>query len=406
MIEDANIAVDLCEELRQSYQHTDGLSKLQDEFDLDIDTIRYHLYGDCDHTTEVDAVTPPVEHRVSAEDCRRYRQRVNEGESPRTLAEEVRTGWRTLVKHLAGECRHDIEVPSLELEELYRRNRDVDAEDCAKFRRSYHEAERDVLSIAEDTGYSYGTILRHVNGNCSHDTDVEPRSTLQRGENIDLKKCKEMRERWFDEPNLSLDSLGEEFGVSKQTAESHVKFKCPHPQWETLADEMQEFDDILSDPEPDGLDREAILDVSSADVDMQEAASDVVAPKSNGATISRVVRNTETILDLKDAYNYKCQICEQTVYRDGEEPYAEGHHLRPISPPHNGPDVPANVVVLCPTHHAEFDYGVIAIDPETCDIRHVRDETLDGRTLTTIDQHSLGEKYLQYHLEEISEIEA
>ncbi len=39
----------------------------------------------------------------------------------------------------------------------------------------------------------------------------------------------------------------------------------------------------------------------------------------------------------------------------------EGHHLRPLGRDHNGSDDVSNVVILCPNHHAEFDYFLFAI---------------------------------------------
>jgi predicted restriction endonuclease len=75
--------------------------------------------------------------------------------------------------------------------------------------------------------------------------------------------------------------------------------------------------------------------------------------------------------------------------------------LQPLGSPHEGPDVPENVLVLCPNHHADFEHGMIRVDPETLTLTHRYDVTLTGRTLTT--EHEIGEEYLRYHNQQVVE---
>ncbi|MFP8888536.1 HNH endonuclease [Natrialbaceae archaeon A-CW2] len=405
MIEESEVTVTDCEQIRSEYSHNEGLEALSAKANLELPVIRYHLYGDCDHTTDVDPVKPPVEHRVSLAECNQYRRRVQGGESPQDISDEIDTRWRTLVRHLAGECDHDCEVEPLELVDLYKHT-EVPTETCEEFRRLYHEEGLDVLTIAGESEFTYQTVLRHANGRCSHETDVEPKPVLKRGENIDRETCKQLRERWRSDTGLTFDDLGDEFGCNGETAERHVKFKCPHPHVETLVEEMAEFDDLLSDDdEPVGFDRGTILEEATEDaLDIEEAGVDVVEPGHSRTTTTRIVRNSEPATDLKEAYEFRCQVCGQVRHRDGGNLYAESHHLRPLSPPHDGPDVPENVLILCPNHHADFDYGVIAVDPETLEIHHSYDESVDGEPLTVIESHSIEKSHLEYHFDEISEI--
>ena len=59
-------------------------------------------------------------------------------------------------------------------------------------------------------------------------------------------------------------------------------------------------------------------------------------------------------------YNY-CQICKTRIPLGKNSYYSEAHHIRPLGSNHKGPDIKENLVVLCPNHHAEFDYGVLRI---------------------------------------------
>ena len=81
-------------------------------------------------------------------------------------------------------------------------------------------------------------------------------------------------------------------------------------------------------------------------------------PRRAVATVSRVIRDTAVTRDVKRLHRFRCQMCGTRV-ETPTGPYAEAAHIRPLGRPHDGPDTLANVLCLCPTHHAAFDlYGV------------------------------------------------
>lgn len=58
------------------------------------------------------------------------------------------------------------------------------------------------------------------------------------------------------------------------------------------------------------------------------------------------------------------------------------------------------MLVLCPNHHADFDNGVIAVDPETEALVHPFDEVRDQLRLEN--GHTISQEYHRYHLEELA----
>jgi putative restriction endonuclease len=78
------------------------------------------------------------------------------------------------------------------------------------------------------------------------------------------------------------------------------------------------------------------------------------------ASVQRLVRNTAASDWVKRLYHHKCQVCDE-VLTTPSGPYAEGAHLRPVGRPHDGPDLAANVLCLCPNDHVRLDKGVITI---------------------------------------------
>lgn len=117
-------------------------------------------------------------------------------------------------------------------------------------------------------------------------------------------------------------------------------------------------------------------------------ASDLDAPPAErvSTTTLRIVRDTELAQWVKQQHGHLCQICGETVRLANGSGYAEGHHLRPLGKPHNGPDVATNIVCLCPNHHAAVDLGAIR---------------LELRWLRRVDSHPVGKHFIAYHNEKI-----
>ncbi len=122
-------------------------------------------------------------------------------------------------------------------------------------------------------------------------------------------------------------------------------------------------------------------------VQFETPASDVEEPaaKYSLQVTLRVIRDSTLAHELKRLYHYKCQICEHSVMLNKKERYAEGHHIKPLGKPHFGPDQVANMIVLCPNHHAELDFGARPL--HTSDLKLVK--------------HPIAQHYLDYHNQEI-----
>ena len=118
--------------------------------------------------------------------------------------------------------------------------------------------------------------------------------------------------------------------------------------------------------------------------DPVDIASDYDPPPRDPATIHRIRRDTRIVAHLKQQYEYRCQICGHRVeLKDGY--YCEAHHLRPLGQPHNGPDVPENIIIVCPNHHVQLDYGALKLNLN--ELLHL--------------EHALGQSFIDYHNNEV-----
>ncbi|WP_166870832.1 HNH endonuclease [Salinibacterium sp. ZJ450] len=96
----------------------------------------------------------------------------------------------------------------------------------------------------------------------------------------------------------------------------------------------------------------------------------------------RVLRDTTLARQLKLIHRNACQLCGLALGTAGGATYSEAHHIIPLGAPHNGPDVPGNIIVLCPNDHALCDMGAIILN------RH---------EIRQVDGHEISEESISYH---------
>lgn len=107
--------------------------------------------------------------------------------------------------------------------------------------------------------------------------------------------------------------------------------------------------------------------------------------------VTRVIRDTAVTLQVKRLHGGACQICGVRLETDAGA-YAEALHLRPLEPPHNGPDVPENVLCLCPNHRVLVERGALAIEEDLF-------VPATGSRLRTVEGHTIGREYVRYRRE-------
>ena len=110
--------------------------------------------------------------------------------------------------------------------------------------------------------------------------------------------------------------------------------------------------------------------------------------------VTRFMRDTKKVIQLKKKYGNKCQVCGYIIQISSEQRYSEVHHIYPLKD--GGDDDFTNMLVLCPTHHVEFDYKIIGIDTDKKTIidwtrKHI------GKLLMH-KTHKIALKNIQFHL--------
>ena len=117
--------------------------------------------------------------------------------------------------------------------------------------------------------------------------------------------------------------------------------------------------------------------------------SDFPAPTARAlSTSNRILRDTELVKQIKILHKYQCQLCGISIKLKDGKLYIEAHHIKPLGRPHNGPDIPENIICVCPNHHVELDFGAIKLNLQQ--INHVLG-------------HIIDQDYVDYHNSTICE---
>lgn len=95
----------------------------------------------------------------------------------------------------------------------------------------------------------------------------------------------------------------------------------------------------------------------------EQLATDVSEPPLRVQTrVNRIIRDTALVQRLKKLHDHHCQRCSVRLDLQNGAGYSEGHHLRPLGRPHDGPDIEPNILILCPNCHALMDFAAVRLE--------------------------------------------
>jgi hypothetical protein len=105
---------------------------------------------------------------------------------------------------------------------------------------------------------------------------------------------------------------------------------------------------------------------------------------------------------LKSLYEHRCMACGEAVVIgfDPERHYAEAAHIKPLGKPHDGPDKPGNMLVLCANHHIQFDRGVLSIRRTPAGaafVSRIPGDPTHGKAVALHPKHKLEPDCVEWH---------
>ena len=131
----------------------------------------------------------------------------------------------------------------------------------------------------------------------------------------------------------------------------------------------KEFDLDLIDP--DEAEQQELVGVFEKEKNKSKVINDLLnlketEPETVLVNQKTYKRDNKTIAQLKIYREFKCQICDTRIKKKNGGFYIEAAHIKPKHK--KGSELPSNILILCPNHHKEFDYG------NTVVVNHSSDE--------------------------------
>ena len=158
------------------------------------------------------------------------------------------------------------------------------------------------------------------------------------------------------------------FGIGFQNIDNHIFCK-------TLLSYSTELNSINT------IDKNGEVDLELALQQLNEEMQKV-EPEKRLAEIELTLRKDRKIVELiKKSANYKCQFpdCSSQILTKTGTNYVEVAHIKAVHK--GGQSIIGNLIVLCPNHHKEFDYGNLNIDEQSLNILK---GTLNGKKFSII----------------------
>lgn len=164
-----------------------------------------------------------------------------------------------------------------------------------------------------------------------------------------------------------------------------------HPVLKTFADRVTRGSNFqVTDEEWDEVKFRLLNDVTAYRIQQNGP------PHRRSIQSMQFVRDSNMVKKIKQEVQHKCQICNHTIAVGNGVYYSQGHHLRPLGNDHNGTDDEDNIIILCPNHHIEFDYGLLAIDTTSLTVIHInKSNPHHGKELAY--KRYLNPESLMYH---------
>jgi len=171
--------------------------------------------------------------------------------------------------------------------------------------------------------------------------------------------------------NYFLEGILSDFGI-ESLKNSLIAFNLHIPYYEkqrnTTMHGMREIYDIFlkkTTLQADEIEQSQIVKkLLGSNLSREEIINSLkkLTPKSSEkVSINSIAykRDNHTIAKIKILRKFECQICGIKIKKEDGSFYIEAAHIKPKK--EKGAETPDNILILCPNHHKEFDYGKLDI---------------------------------------------
>ena len=190
-------------------------------------------------------------------------------------------------------------------------------------------------------------------------TNVERYPYFSKSE-IYLNHPYEDNKKYFDRKKKEMGFfLGYKIKVLESVDVDKPKVKMARIGWLKLdaVNKKVWFNDNKLDDNANPIEKSKTLSLLERLIEIN-AKMQAVSPRRAKKLVNTLIRNDLAFIRLlKEAANHKCQYpeCGHQIQTRDNGFYIEVSHIAPVKS--GGQSVLGNLIVLCPNHHKEFDYG-------------------------------------------------
>lgn len=152
----------------------------------------------------------------------------------------------------------------------------------------------------------------------------------------------------------------------------------------------------------DRFDKEQLQETAIQDFEILKGRQHDVAIERTLVLRSEQQRSKAHVARLKKVYDNECMFCQTKLQVGPNQYYSEAAHIRPLGQPHNGPDRPYNMLILCMNHHLQFDRGMLSVQLSGSSfqiVSAINGDPLSGRVLEP--KHELDHNCVAWHHKQI-----
>lgn len=150
--------------------------------------------------------------------------------------------------------------------------------------------------------------------------------------------------------------------------DSKVKLKTVYDKYFLILSSPSEEREPIEDKEDKREQDEIIRFIKSSGKTKAEVIRELNNTKETDPEVIMInhkayKRDNKVIAQIKFVRDFKCQICGTTIKKRDGSNYIEAAHIKPKHK--GGRECLENIILLCPNHHKEFDYGTLEINIHT-----------------------------------------
>lgn len=174
-----------------------------------------------------------------------------------------------------------------------------------------------------------------------------------------------LKDYGFERLGICLNAIKQHIDYIQTKGDSKIKLRKVYQKYLDLISDLKshELESITDEKEQAEIANHFKIKVNRNELINELKLDKGIEDEEVIINLKRYKRNNKIIALIKILRNNECQICGTFILKKDGSQYVEAAH---IIPKHKkGKETESNILLLCPNHHKEFDFGDLKIIEQT-----------------------------------------